>query len=67
MQGDLNFENNFLRSYSNNTYLWYDEIVDQDPGLFDDALVYFDELKTFATTPSGNPKDKFHFTVPSDE
>lgn len=67
MQGDLNFENNFLRSYSNNTYLWYDEIVDQDPGLFDDALAYFSELKTLATTPSGNPKDKFHFTVPSDE
>ena len=67
MQGQTVDENNFLRSYSDNTYLWYDEIVDQDPGLFNDPLVYFDELKTFATTPSGNPKDKFHFTVPSDE
>ena len=27
-----------------------------------DALAYFDLLKTSATTPSGAPKDKFHFT-----
>ena len=67
MQGQTVDENNFLRSYSDDTYLWYNEIVDQDPGLFSDPLVYFDELKTFATTSSGNPKDKFHFTVPSDE
>ena len=60
-------ENNFLRSYSDNTYLWYDEIVDQDPGQFNDPLAYFDQLRTFATTSSGQPKDKFHFTMPTDE
>ncbi len=67
MQGQTVDENNFLRSYSDDTYLWYDEIIDQDPGLFNDSLVYFDELRTMATTPSGSPKDKFHFTFPSDE
>ena len=67
IQGATLDENNFLRSYSNDTYLWYDEIVDQDPGLFDDPLLYFDELKTTAVTASGTPKDKFHFTFPSDE
>jgi len=60
-------ENNFLRSYSNNTYLWYDEIVDQDPGNFDDPLDYFGELRTFATINTGARKDKFHFTYDSME
>ena len=43
------------------------EIVDQDPGQFGDPLIYFNQLRTFATTPSGQPKDKFHFTIPTDE
>lgn len=60
-------ENNFLRSFSDDTYLWYDEITDQDPATFDDPLAYFDELKTFATTASGADRDKFHFTVDSQE
>lgn len=67
IQGTVLDENNFLRSYSNETYLWYDEIVDQDPSLFDSPLVYFDQLMTTETTPSGAPKDKFHFTLPTDE
>lgn len=67
VQGTTLDENNFLRSYSNDTYLWYDEIVDQDPRLFADPLLYFDELKTTAVTASGQPKDKFHFTFDSEE
>ena len=55
-------ENNWLRSWSNETYLWYDEIDDVDPGLYDEPVEYFDELRTFATTPSGSAKDQFHFT-----
>ncbi len=66
IQGMTVDENNFLRSYSNDTYLWYDEIVDRDPGLFS-TPAYFDLLKTDATTASGQPKDKFHSTIPSDE
>jgi len=67
IQGTTTDENNFLRSYSNDTYLWYDEIADQDPSLVNDTLAYFDELVTTATTPSGQPKDKFHFTFDSEE
>ena len=67
VQGTVLDENNFLRSYSDNTYLWYSEIVDQDPGQFNDPLVYFAQLRTTETTPSGQPKDKFHFTIPTDE
>ena len=62
IQGTATDENNFLRSYSDDTYLWYDEIVDQDPALFNDPLDYFYELKTTARTSSNQPKDKFHFT-----
>jgi len=54
-------ENNWLRSWTNDLYLWYDEVIDRDPSLFT-TLAYFDLLKTTATTPSGRPKDKFHFT-----
>ena len=67
LSGSTNAENQFLRSYSNETYLWYDEIIDRDPRLFGDPLDYFELLKTTAITPSGQPKDKFHFTVPTDE
>jgi hypothetical protein len=66
IQGTTTDENNFLRSLSDETYLWYDEIVDRDPGLYSTAP-YFDLLKTDAVTASGQPKDKFHFTYPSDE
>jgi len=66
IQGTATDENNFLRSHSNNTYLWYNEITDRDPGLFA-TLPYFDLLVTEATTASGQLKDKFHFTIPSDE
>jgi carboxyl-terminal processing protease len=61
IQGTTLDENNWLRSWSNNLYLWYNEIVDRDPGLHT-TPEYFGLLKTTATTPSGAPKDKFHFT-----
>ena len=55
-------QNNFLRSWTNETYLWYDEVVDRDPAL-STTPAYFDLLKTMALTPSGNAKDRFHFTI----
>jgi hypothetical protein len=66
VRGTVTDQNNFLRSYSNETYLWYSEIMDRDPSLYG-TLPYFDLLKTNDTTPSGNPKDRFHFTYPSEE
>jgi len=66
-QGRTVDENNWLRSWSNDTYLWYDEIVDRDPGLYDDPLDYFDLLKTTERTPSDAPKDRFHFTYDTEE
>ncbi len=56
-------EKHWLRSWSNNTYLWYSEIDDIDPATITDRLDYFEILKTEATTASGNPRDRFHFTI----
>lgn len=63
-RGSTLTQNNWLRSWSNDLYLWYDEIVDRDPSLYS-AAAYFDLLKTTATTPSGRAKDQFHFTMPT--
>ena len=60
-RGTATDENNFLRSWSNDLYLWYNEIVDRDPGQYT-TPEYFDLLKTPVITASGAPKDKFHFT-----
>lgn len=66
MVGDVADENHWLRSWSNETYLWYDEIIDQDPNLFS-TPEYFESLKTNAIRPSGRDRDEFHFSVPTDE
>ena len=63
--GTLLDENNWLRSWSNDLYLWYSEIPDQDPSTFTSTASYFAVLKTMATTASGSAKDKFHFTYPT--
>jgi hypothetical protein len=60
--GSLLDEKNWLRSWNNDLYLWYSEVIDQDPANFATALAYFDVLKTTMSTASGSPKDKFHFT-----
>ena len=59
--GSILLENHWLRSWSNETYLWYNEITDVDPGTYNNAQDYFDILKTDAITASGNPRDQFHF------
>ena len=66
MPGEALDENNWLRSWSNDLYLWYDEITDRDPALYD-TPEYFEVLRTFEKTPSGNDKDRFHFTYPTAE
>lgn len=59
-QGSYVDENVFLRSFSNEFYLWYNEITDQNPILFT-TTDYFELMKTNQLTPTGAPKDKFHW------
>jgi carboxyl-terminal processing protease len=61
-RGTVTDENNWLRSWTNELYLWYGEVTDRDPSLYATTADYFPLLKTNATTASGAPKDKFHFT-----
>ncbi|WP_197414265.1 S41 family peptidase [Lacimicrobium alkaliphilum] len=58
--GSATHEKLWLRSWSNNTYLWYDELDDINPAGYG-VLEYFDLLRTTARTPSGAAKDNFHF------
>jgi hypothetical protein len=67
LQGSTLRENNYLRSLTNELYLWYRDVPDLDPGLFSDTLSYFDQLKTSAKTLSGADQDRFHFTIPTGE
>jgi carboxyl-terminal processing protease len=59
-------ENNWLRSWTHELYLWYREVPDLNPASYA-TPVYFDLLKTSATTASGKPKDQFHFTYDTNE
>jgi carboxyl-terminal processing protease len=54
-------ENNYLRSWTHQLYLWFDQVPDLDPSQYTTAA-YFPLLKTSAMSPSGAPVDKFHFT-----
>jgi hypothetical protein len=67
-QGTLLDELKFLRAYTNQYYLWYREIPNTyKMADFTNPVDYFNVLKTSALTPSGQPKDKYHFTYPSEE
>jgi hypothetical protein len=59
--GTATDENNWLRSWTNDLYLWYGEVPDLDPSKYATAD-YFPLLKTSANDAQGQPKDKFHFT-----
>lgn len=64
-QGTLLDEQNWLASWTNDTYLWYSEVDYGIPSSFATAIDYFNVLKTNAITASGQPKDRFHFTYPT--
>lgn len=66
-QGSLVLEKSWVRSWMDETYLWYSEVPSLVPENYSTVLSYFAALKTPVVTASGNPKDKFHFTYPSDE
>ncbi|MEO7735928.1 MAG: S41 family peptidase [Kofleriaceae bacterium] len=66
-KGNLLDEQLFLRSWIDDTYLWYTEVPRADPKTFDDTQSYFDVLKTGVFTDSGKEKDHFHFTYTTEE
>ena len=65
--GSLLEELFWLRSWSDESYLWNEEIADQDPAGFSDRLEYFGVLRSEAVTASGRLRDQFHFSEPTNE
>lgn len=61
-QGTLADEKAWLRAWTDDLYLWYREVPPSNPDAFPTAAAYFAVLKTPALTPSGAPKDQFHFS-----
>ena len=66
-QGSLATEKAYLRSWIDETYLWYQDVralpaATLNPTGYLTALDYFNALKTPLTDAAGQPKDKFHFT-----
>lgn len=64
--GSAVWENFWLRSWTNAYYLWYNEVVDVNPAGYS-TPDYFRLMKTNQTTASGRPKDRFHFSIPTDQ
>ncbi len=69
--GSALHEKHFLRSWTNELYLWFDEVADRDPantgGADGGVKDYFALLKTTGLTSTGRPKDNFHFTWSTEE
>lgn len=66
--GTLRNEQDWVRSWIDETYLWYNEVPNTYLAQnYSTATAYFNVLKTYAITPSGKPKDQFHFSYPTAE
>ena len=59
--GTYEDENNWIRSWSHETYLWYSELPDINPSTVVNPTEYFEQMKTTAITNNGLPKDRFHY------
>ena len=67
VRGTLMDELKWLRSYYGETYLWYRELpANLRLENYTRAIEFFNVYKTSAVTASGLPKDRFHFTYPTD-
>ncbi|KQQ32595.1 peptidase S41 [Duganella sp. Leaf126] len=66
-QGSLSDELKWVRSFIDETYLWYREVpTGLNMASYSNPVDYFSVLKTPAITASGRPKDQFHFTYATD-
>jgi len=64
--GTVADEKNWVRSWIDQTYLWYDEVpTNLQAASYATPVAYFDVLKTPVLTASGRAKDRFHFSYPT--
>ena len=66
-QGTLADEKNWLRSWSDETYLWYREIPNLNAASYATLESWYGVLKTPALALSGAAKDRFHYIESTDE
>ncbi len=60
--GSVDQEKSWVRSFIDETYLWFNEIPSTLKAAdYPTAQTFFDVLRTPALTASGKPKDRFHF------
>ncbi|ELX12019.1 peptidase S41 family protein [Janthinobacterium sp. HH01] len=59
-------EKGFLRAVTEETYLWNAEVPALNATTFPTTQAWFDALKTPLLTASGHPKDRFHFSYPTE-
>ena len=67
--GSERTEKFWLRSWTEETYLWNDEVNDSDPDNFSSRVSYFNALRTFelSETGSGRERDDFHFSEDTED
>ncbi len=61
--GSLTSEQNWVRSFVDERYLWPEEVPAINASLYINANSYFSVLKTHAKLPSGIPKDSLHSSM----
>ena len=66
-QGTATQEKQFLRSWSYETYLWFEDLPDINPNNGDTPQAYFNRLVSNERTASGSYKDNFHFYEPTED
>jgi carboxyl-terminal processing protease len=66
-KGSATDEKNFLRSWSYETYLWFEDLSDLNPASGDTPQAYFNRLVSNKRTASGSYKDNFHFYEPTED
>ena len=58
----------FLRSWTNDFYLWFAEVPDTNPNSIADVIAVFRRAQDAAADARPcNPKDRFHFDIDTDE
>ena len=67
VQGERIHELFWLRSWMDETYLYYDQVTDSDPNNFTDVEAYFAERLTTAQTVNNTPVDRFSFTQTTED
>ena len=65
-QGQIADENNFLRSWTHETYFWSEDVQDLNPFDYSDPVAYFNRLITDQVDSDGELLDQFHFSIDSD-